>query len=75
MKDVQEFSDSLVSGKWDYVLNEVDGMDLERETIMSLYETMAFELMDASEWDMTKFIVKDLMVQRRRFFENCKFAM
>ena len=39
---------------------------VERETVMSLYETISFELMDAQEWDMTKYIVKDLMVQRRK---------
>ena len=68
LKNVQEFSDSLISGKWDYVLSEIDGMDLERETVMSLYETMSFELMDTQEWDMAKFIVKDLMVQRSMIF-------
>lgn len=62
VKNVQEFSDSLLQGKWDTVLSELDGMDLERETVMSLYETISFELMDAQEWDMTKYIVKDLMI-------------
>lgn len=68
LKDADKFTECLVAGKWDYVLNEIDGMNLERGIVMNFYENIGYELMDAQEWDLAKFIVKDLMVQRRKHF-------
>jgi hypothetical protein len=42
-------------------------MSLERDVVMNFYEVMCYELVDAQEWDLVKFIVKDLMIQRRKF--------
>lgn len=62
LKNAEKFSECLLAGKWDYVLNEVEGMTLERAIVMNFYENIGYELMDAQEWDLAKYIVKDLMV-------------
>lgn len=67
LKDPQKFADSLREGKWQAVLPELEGLDLERGTLMDVYEHLILELCEKKEWDLARYVHKDVLTQRSKF--------
>lgn len=41
-------------GRWDLVLNQVSSLQLPKDKLMTLYEQVVFELLEARENDLAK---------------------
>ena len=66
ISNVEEFQENIISGRWQFVFKEVANLELPRETMMTLYETVLFELFELNEWDLAKHILKEIIPQKSK---------
>jgi WD40 repeat-containing protein SMU1 len=65
VKDVEGFQKAFRSGTWDDVLLELNDMVIPRGLLMDVFELILFELCEAEEYDLSKYIVKEVLVHKR----------
>lgn len=64
LSDIQRFKDCFIRGSWEYVLDQLEGLELSRIVTFDLYEQIVLELAVEDEWDLSRYIVTELLTQR-----------
>lgn len=64
VKDLEVFQQAFRAGRWDEVLLELNDMTIPRALLMDIYELILFELCEAEEFDLCRYIVKEVLVQK-----------
>jgi WD40 repeat-containing protein SMU1 len=66
VKDLAGFQKAFRDGAWDVVLLELNDMTLSRGLLMDIFELIIFELCQSEEYDLCRYIIKDVMVQKSK---------
>ena len=66
LHNVETFKRNMFEGKWEFVLQELETLELPRRVLMDFYETLMFELFDNEEWDLARYVWKDVLTQRSK---------
>ncbi len=62
VKSVDSLTDNLLKGRWSYVLNVCNGLDLPQAFLVEVYEELLFELIEKGEFKLGQDILSDSQV-------------
>jgi LisH-like dimerisation domain len=64
LRDAAKFPQAFRNGSWDVVLEEMNELSLSRPLLMDFLEHLVFELCEDQEYDLARYIIKDLIIKK-----------